>query len=60
MRTAPRPRLPWQRYTPATGCSYITICGGNYHPSGFGAGDARNFVPAALDEIADVASDDDE
>ena len=36
----------------ATGCPYIVICGGNYHPSGFGAGDARNFTNAALDEIA--------
>ena len=24
---------------PETGCTYITICGGNRHPSGFGAGD---------------------
>ncbi len=36
----------------ATGCPYIVICGGNYHRSGFGAGDARNFTDAALDEIA--------
>jgi len=36
----------------ATGCPYIVICGGNYHPSGFAAGDARNFTDAALDEIA--------
>ena len=36
----------------ATGCPYIVICGGNYHPSGFGAGDVRNFTDAALDEIA--------
>jgi sugar phosphate isomerase/epimerase len=35
-----------------TGCSYITICGGNYHPSGFGAADLRNFKPDALDKIA--------
>jgi sugar phosphate isomerase/epimerase len=35
-----------------TGCPYIVICGGNYHPSGFGAGDARNFTDAALDELA--------
>lgn len=36
----------------ATGCPYIVICGGNYHPSGFGAGDRRNFTEEALDEIA--------
>jgi sugar phosphate isomerase/epimerase len=35
-----------------TGCPYIVICGGNYHPSGFGAGDTRNFTDAALDELA--------
>ncbi len=35
-----------------TGCPYIVICGGNYHPSGFGAGDPRNFTDAALDELA--------
>jgi sugar phosphate isomerase/epimerase len=35
-----------------TGCSYITICGGNYHPSGFGAADLRNFKPDALDKMA--------
>jgi sugar phosphate isomerase/epimerase len=35
-----------------TGCSYIVICGGNYHPSGFGAADLRNFQPDALDKIA--------
>lgn len=37
---------------PEIGCNYIVICGGNYHPSGFGAGDARNFTDQALDEIA--------
>ena len=37
-----------------TGCAYITICGGNYHPSGFGAGDARNFDDGALDAIAEA------
>lgn len=37
---------------PETGCPYIVICGGNYHPSGFGAGDRRNFTDAALDEVA--------
>lgn len=35
-----------------TGCPHIVICGGNYHPSGFAAGDARNFAPQALDTIA--------
>ncbi len=35
-----------------TGCSYIVICGGNYHLSGFGAADLRNFQPDALDKIA--------
>jgi sugar phosphate isomerase/epimerase len=35
-----------------TGCSYITICGGNYHPSGFGAADLRNFSKDALGKIA--------
>ena len=39
---------------PEIGCNYITICGGNYHPSGFGAGDARNFTDQALDEVAEV------
>ena len=38
----------------ATGCPYIVINGGNYHPSGFGATDARNFSAAALDEVAGV------
>lgn len=37
---------------PEVGCNYIVICGGNYHPSGFGAGDARNFTEHALDEVA--------
>lgn len=35
-----------------TGCPYIVICGGNYHPSGYGAGDVRNFAPGAIDDIA--------
>jgi sugar phosphate isomerase/epimerase len=35
-----------------TGCPYIVICGGNCHPSGFGAADLRNFQPDALDKIA--------
>ena len=39
-----------------TGCPYIVICGGNYHPSGFGAGDPRNFTDEALDEVARALS----
>ncbi len=35
-----------------TGCPYIVICGGNHHPSGFGAWDARNGTDAAMDSIA--------
>lgn len=37
-----------------TGCPYVVINGGNYHPSGFGAGDARNFTDRALDEVAEA------
>jgi sugar phosphate isomerase/epimerase len=37
---------------PETGCTYITICGGNRHPSGFGAGDAYNYTADALDKVA--------
>ena len=37
-----------------TGCPYVVICGGNYHPSGFAAGDPRNFTDEALDKVADV------
>jgi sugar phosphate isomerase/epimerase len=37
-----------------TGCPYIVINGGNYHPSGYGAGDARNFTDEALTEVADA------
>jgi sugar phosphate isomerase/epimerase len=37
-----------------TGCPYLVICGGNYDPSGFGAGDRRNFTGAALDLVADA------
>jgi len=39
--------------TKETGCPYIVINGGNYHPSGFGAGDARNFTDEALDRVSD-------
>jgi sugar phosphate isomerase/epimerase len=39
-----------------TGCSYLTICGGNYHPSGFGTADLRNFEPNALEKIAQKLS----
>ena len=44
------------RLAAETGCPYIVICGGNYHPSGFLAGDQRNFTDAALDTIADELS----
>lgn len=37
-----------------TGCSYIVINGGNYHPSGFGGSDARNFTRQALEKVADA------
>jgi sugar phosphate isomerase/epimerase len=37
-----------------TGCPYIVICGGNYHPSGFGAHHPDNGSEAALDEVARV------
>lgn len=37
-----------------TGCPYIVICGGNYHPSGFGAHHPDNNSQAALDQIARV------
>ncbi len=37
---------------PATGCRYLVICGGNYHPSGFAATDPRNFGEAALGAVA--------
>jgi sugar phosphate isomerase/epimerase len=37
-----------------TGCPYVVINGGNYHPSGFGAGDARNYTDEALDEAAEA------
>lgn len=37
-----------------TGCPYIVINGGNYHPSGFGAADARNFTDDALQRVAEA------
>ena len=37
-----------------TGCPYIVINGGNYHPSGFAAADARNFSEASLDKVAEA------
>jgi sugar phosphate isomerase/epimerase len=37
-----------------TGCRYIVINGGNYHPSGFGAGDWRNDTAEALGQVADA------
>ncbi len=36
-----------------TGCPYIVINGGNFHPSGYGAGDTRNFAEEALDRVAE-------
>ncbi|MDE2859828.1 MAG: TIM barrel protein [Chloroflexota bacterium] len=37
-----------------TGCPYIVINGGNYHPSGFGAADARNFADDSLRRVAEA------
>lgn len=37
-----------------TGCPYIVINGGNYHPSGFGAADARNFTDESLGRVAEA------
>ena len=37
-----------------TGCAYITIGPGNYHPSGFADDDKRNHTPAALDTLAEA------
>jgi sugar phosphate isomerase/epimerase len=37
-----------------TGCPYVVINGGNYHPSGFGHGDARNYTDEALDKVAEA------
>lgn len=37
-----------------TGCPYIVINGGNYHPNSFGAVEPRNYDDAALDEVAAV------
>lgn len=34
------------------GCPYVSINGGNYHPSGFLHGDRRNFGNAALEDLA--------
>jgi len=39
---------------PDTGCPYIVINGGNYHPSGFGAADARNFTEESLRRVAEA------
>jgi sugar phosphate isomerase/epimerase len=35
------------------GCRYVTIGPGNYHPSGFGHFDPRNFTDAAIDALAE-------
>lgn len=37
-----------------TSCVHIVVCGGNYHPSGFGGHDPRNEAPDTLRRIADV------
>ncbi len=37
-----------------TGCPYIVINGGNYHPSGFGAADVRNFTDESLARVAEA------
>jgi sugar phosphate isomerase/epimerase len=37
----------------STGCPYIVINGGNFHPSGFGHGDKRNFTNDALNSMAE-------
>jgi len=37
-----------------TGCPYIVINGGNYHPSGFGAADSRNFMDESLAAVAEA------
>ncbi len=39
---------------PRTGCRYIVIGPGNYHPSGFAHFDPRNFTPAAIEEFAEA------
>jgi sugar phosphate isomerase/epimerase len=39
---------------PRTGCRYIVIGPGNYHPSGFGHFDRRNFEPAAIRALAEA------
>jgi len=39
---------------PRTGCRYVVIGPGNYHPSGFAHFDPRNFTPEALDALADA------
>jgi sugar phosphate isomerase/epimerase len=37
-----------------TGCPYLVIGPGNYHPSGFGSWDNRNALPVALDRMAEA------
>jgi sugar phosphate isomerase/epimerase len=37
-----------------TGCAYIVIGPGNYHPSGFGVDDRRNHTEAALNRLAEA------
>ncbi len=38
---------------PETGCTYIVICGGNFHPTGFLGVDIRNFTSDALTRVAE-------
>lgn len=39
--------------SPATGCRFVVIGPGNYHPSGFAQHDARNFQPEAVEQLAE-------
>jgi len=39
---------------PKTGCRYVVIGPGNYHPSGFAHYDRRNYAPEAIDTLAEA------
>lgn len=41
------------KLAPDTGCRYIVIGPGNYHPSGFGHYDLRNFQPSGIAAFAE-------
>lgn len=41
------------RQAPETGCPYVVICGGNYHPTGFLGADRRNHLSETLERIAE-------